>query len=131
MISISHKKDCCGCGACAQKCPKQCITMQADPEGFLYPEVDTAACIHCGLCEQACPILKGETYPQPEKAYAAFATDDQLRKQSSSGGVFSLLAGDRFGVALVTCVLPFLLPDAVKLTLALWLAPRLKKAAKI
>ena len=44
---------------------------------------------------------------------------------------FSLLAGDRFGVALVTCVLPFLLPDAVKLTLALWLAPRLKKAAKI
>ncbi len=44
---------------------------------------------------------------------------------------FCVLAGDRFGVALVTCVLPFLLPDAVKLALALWLAPRLKKAAKL
>ncbi len=44
---------------------------------------------------------------------------------------FCVLAGDRLGVALVTCVLPFLLPDAVKLVLALWLAPRLKKAAKL
>jgi len=94
MISISHKEDCCGCGACAQKCPKQCITMQTDPEGFLYPEVDAAACVQCGLCEQACPILQAQTYPQPEKAYAAFAKDEQLRKQSSSGGVFSLLAGE-------------------------------------
>ena len=94
MISISHKKDCCGCGACVQKCPKQCISMRADPEGFLYPEVDTAVCVHCGLCEQACPILQAQTYPQPEKAYAAFARDEQLRKQSSSGGVFSLLAGE-------------------------------------
>ncbi len=42
---------------------------------------------------------------------------------------FCVLAGDRLGVALLTCVLPFLLPDAVKLALALWLAPRLKKAA--
>lgn len=44
---------------------------------------------------------------------------------------FCVLSGDRLGVALVTCVLPFLLPDAAKMALALWLAPRLKKAIKL
>ena len=44
---------------------------------------------------------------------------------------FSVLSGDRLGVAFVTCVLPFLLPDAVKLGVAFWLAPRLAKVGKI
>ena len=43
---------------------------------------------------------------------------------------FCVLSGDRFGVAFFACVLPFVLPDAAKLALALWLAPRLKKAIK-
>ena len=43
---------------------------------------------------------------------------------------FSCLAGDRFGVSVVTCVLPFLLPDALKMAVSLWLAPRVKKAVK-
>ncbi len=44
---------------------------------------------------------------------------------------FFCLSGDRFGVSFLTCVLPFVLPDAVKLAVALWLAPRIKKAAKL
>lgn len=50
MISIVHKVDCCGCGACQQRCPKQCISMQEDQEGFLYPVVDEGDCISCGAC---------------------------------------------------------------------------------
>ena len=42
MIEIINKFDCCGCGACAQSCPKQCIAMQSDEEGFLYPKVDNS-----------------------------------------------------------------------------------------
>ena len=55
MIQITNKVDCCGCSACAMKCPKHCITMQADKEGFLYPVVNKEDCIDCGLCEKVCP----------------------------------------------------------------------------
>lgn len=44
---------------------------------------------------------------------------------------FSCITGDRFGVSLIACVVPFLLPDTLKIALSLWLAPRMKKAAKL
>ena len=37
MIEIKKKSDCCGCTACANACPKSCIEMIEDSEGFLYP----------------------------------------------------------------------------------------------
>ena len=40
MINIVEKKDCCGCSACVSKCPKQCISMIVDNEGFSYPYLD-------------------------------------------------------------------------------------------
>jgi coenzyme F420-reducing hydrogenase beta subunit len=93
MIRLTEKANCCGCGACADICPKRCITMKQDEEGFFYPAVDPARCIDCGLCEGVCPILKKQA-PQPVqlKAYAARATEDALREKSSSGGLFTLLA---------------------------------------
>ena len=57
MINISDKTKCCGCTACANICPKDCITMKADDEGFLYPVVDENNCVKCGLCEKACPVI--------------------------------------------------------------------------
>ena len=57
MINILDKQDCCGCSACIQVCPKQCITMLEDKEGFLYPQVNTYDCIDCHLCEKVCPVL--------------------------------------------------------------------------
>ena len=93
MIRLTEKANCCGCGACADICPKRCITMKQDEEGFFYPAVDPARCIDCGLCEGVCPILKKQA-PKPvqRKAYAARATEDALREKSSSGGLFTLLA---------------------------------------
>ena len=93
MISID-KKACCGCHACAQVCPKQCITMKADSEGFLYPQVNAADCIRCGACETVCPSLQARPEPQSEapQAYAVVNRDEETRRQSSSGGVFTLLA---------------------------------------
>lgn len=96
MIRIENKHLCCGCQACAQICPKSCITMQPDEEGFLYPVVDEAACINCGLCEKACPVLNSTESVRKSlpMAYAAYNLDEKIRLASSSGGIFTLLAED-------------------------------------
>lgn len=93
MIQIADKKDCCGCGACANICPKNCIRMRPDSEGFLYPSVDQTACIQCGQCEKVCPVL----HVAPEKecrqtGYVVQNKDDRIRKASTSGGAFSAIA---------------------------------------
>ena len=66
--------------------------MVADDEGFLYPEVDASACIGCDRCAKVCPSLRPNAARTPLSVYAAKATDEALRIESSSGGVFSLLA---------------------------------------
>ena len=93
MIRLTKKANCCGCGACAQSCPKNCISMEPDSEGFLYPKVDETQCVNCGLCEKVCPILLKQK-PDSIKvaAYAAYTSNSELREKSSSGGIFSLLA---------------------------------------
>lgn len=92
MIDIKNKQDCCGCSACAQRCPKQCITMAEDEEGFLYPQVDTSKCVDCHLCEKVCPVINQDEARTPLNVYAAKNSDDEVRHKSSSGGIFTLLA---------------------------------------
>ena len=36
MINIKEKETCCGCMACVQKCPRVCVEMVEDNEGFFY-----------------------------------------------------------------------------------------------
>ena len=92
MIRISDSSRCCGCSACVQRCPKQCISLREDAEGFLYPEVDTSHCVNCGLCEQVCPELHADAERQPLQTFAAINPDAGVRLASSSGGVFTALA---------------------------------------
>lgn len=92
MIQITDKKDCCGCEACAQRCPVQCITMTADDEGFLYPSVALSRCIRCGMCEDVCPVLNQDGSRKPLMALAAINPDEKVRLRSSSGGAFTALA---------------------------------------
>lgn len=93
MIEIKTKKDCCGCYACYNICPKECITMETDNEGFWYPKIDKDKCINCNLCEKVCPIInKPNSFLYEEKSYAIFNKNEKIRLESSSGGFFSLLA---------------------------------------
>lgn len=92
MIHIERKQDCCGCSACIEICPKKCISFNEDEEGFLYPLVDLSTCIDCKLCERVCPIINQKESTTPIKVFACKNKDDETRKLSSSGGVFSLLA---------------------------------------
>lgn len=92
MITVHDKSLCSGCGACFNICPENCIKMCEDSEGFLYPEADKSKCIDCGLCEKACPIFK-EYKGNPEgRAYACINKDESVRMESSSGGIFRLIA---------------------------------------
>lgn len=92
MIKIIDKKNCCGCSACASACPKQCISMQSDNEGFLYPVINETDCIDCGLCEKVCHELHPFEERHPLKVIAAINNDEEIRLKSSSGGIFYLLA---------------------------------------
>lgn len=91
-IRSVDRKICTGCAACANLCPKGAIVMRENGEGFLYPEIEEEKCIHCGICYQRCPTIypKHENNADPD-CYAVQGKD-KLRKESSSGGVFSILA---------------------------------------
>lgn len=92
MIEITDKHKCCGCSACAAVCPVQCIAMNEDSEGFLYPQADSDRCISCGLCEKVCPVLNPGKERRPLAAYAVRNAKRSILEESASGGAFSILA---------------------------------------
>ena len=92
MINITDKLQCCGCEACRSVCPRHCISMEADKEGFLYPQVDLSQCIDCKLCEKVCPVLHLVSSAKVPLAYAGINNDTNIRLRSSSGGIFTLMA---------------------------------------
>lgn len=95
-LLIENISDACtACGACINICPKQCLTMEYDEEGFLYPQVDINKCVTCHACELTCHVIN-----PPQKAlekvndiyYAGWHKDESIRENSSSGGAFTLFA---------------------------------------
>ena len=91
MIHLATTKECTGCQACVNACPKSAITMKEDSLGFLYPAIDSQKCISCGLCRSHCPALNEKKLSDGEPdAYAFLSNTD--RKKSSSGGAFSMFA---------------------------------------
>ena len=96
MINISdkNKKDCCGCTACASVCPKNCIDMITDNEGFKYPVVNADLCIDCGLCEKICPVINHNINlkERPIDSLIVRHRDEEIVRTSSSGGCVTAFA---------------------------------------
>lgn len=93
MIEIKDKKECTGCTACMATCPKQCITMKEDEEGFLYPRVNKDLCNGCGACNRVCPVQSPILEePFEQKAVLFQHKDDMILRESTSGGLFTALA---------------------------------------
>lgn len=89
-IKLLHNY-CTGCNACAEVCPKRCISMQKDSAGFFYPILNQSNCISCGLCSKVCPIDNTTLLP-PLKAFAARNVDAESHLKSSSGGIAYVLS---------------------------------------
>ena len=94
MIDKLEKSKCTGCYTCANKCPQKCIKMVEDKEGFFYPEIDEEKCIKCNLCEKVCPVMQKKQSNNDKNpiVIAAWSKNNNIRLDSTSGGVFSELA---------------------------------------
>jgi len=88
---LSDLNNCTGCGACNNVCPTDAINMKANDEGFLIPVVNYDKCINCGSCERVCSKDKTAKTTEPLIVYAARNKDYEIRKNSSSGGVFYVI----------------------------------------
>lgn len=91
-ITLANEYDCTGCASCFNICPKQAISMHANEEGFLVPDIDEQKCIECHACEKHCPVINPLDLSSVEdhKAFAIISNED--RNVSSSGGAFSVFA---------------------------------------
>lgn len=96
MDEIQIKSRCTGCAACENVCPISAIKMEADIEGFLYPQIDDSKCVDCGKCKRICPVYrenkKGVVLPSKKDAYLCYISDFNARVESSSGGIFYAMA---------------------------------------
>lgn len=107
IILFDDKKDCCGCSACMNICPKQAISMERDEYGFIYPQIDKKLCINCGACKKVCAFQNKFQGKTSIKVFAAVNRNKEQLMNSASGGIFSAIAakfleagGVVFGAAL-------------------------------
>lgn len=93
MIDFDFKRECTGCRACSDACPKGCISFSEDYDGFVMPFIQHENCIDCGLCEKVCSALNHKVMPYDDrKCYAVYHKDEEIRHIGSSGSVFYALA---------------------------------------
>ena len=95
MIELCKPEDCTGCMACGNACRHGAIEFVQNEEGFLHPKINVEKCVECKMCVRACPILtpcSPAGTQEDKQVFAAWAKDEEIRMESSSGGVFSVLA---------------------------------------
>lgn len=93
MLNVIKSEKCTGCGMCHDKCPKGAIDMKYNDNGFLEPFINFEKCIKCGICEKGCPENNiSEIRETNQQAFAGWSKIKQIRKSSTSGGIFKVLA---------------------------------------
>lgn len=97
MHTISEVTNCCGCKACIQVCPKGCITVKKDSEGFDTISIGDADCIKCGKCYTVCPQIGYEWLHNVKETYAALHQDHEVLMNSTSGGGMTSIAEQVLG----------------------------------
>lgn len=102
-ILLTNKENCCGCTACYSVCPVNAISMTADSEGFLYPEINEKKCISCNKCTFVCAfkeaINKNIAISKATAViwnnailFAVKHLNQNVRESSRSGGIFTAVS---------------------------------------
>lgn len=83
---------CTGCGVCEISCPKKCIKIKENEEGFYEPNIEEESCVNCGICQKSCYKFINEEADKEfsiykAKGYLAYSLNEEDRKKSSSGGI--------------------------------------------
>jgi len=98
MDIICDYDKCTGCSLCSDVCNSEAIIMKENHDGFIVPFIDNTKCIDCGLCIKNCPVVNPNRITNNDLSdviiYEGWATNKEIRKKSSSGGVFGQLAFD-------------------------------------
>lgn len=92
MIDKVNLKKCIQCENCKNICPINAISMNRKEAMFIYPMIDNEKCIKCQKCENVCPVLNPLKQQGIVKSYAVKHKNEEIRLESSSGGLFTALA---------------------------------------
>lgn len=92
MKEICNIKECTGCQACYNICPKKCITYQVDKNGCTIASIDNDKCINCGSCISVCPNNNSMIFNTPIKTYAVITKDEKDYFTTASGGAVTVFA---------------------------------------
>ena len=91
--ALCSPEQCTGCMACVNSCRHQAIVIYTDEKGFYRPIAIEENCIDCGACSNVCPAISSKSFFSPIiSTYACWSKDEQIRRNSSSGGLFSTIA---------------------------------------
>ena len=96
--TVCQKNLCCGCNACINICPKQCIKL-VDNIKELNAEIDKNKCINCKLCESVCQVVNEQSnLIKFNKTLNCFegVTKDKVINESASSGGFATTLGVEF-----------------------------------
>lgn len=102
-LKTKKKELCNGCTSCIYVCPKKCIEMKEDNEGFIYPVIDESKCIHCGKCLTVCSNTQEQNTKTQPVFYAIINNNKQVLMNSTSGGTFYALLKDSFAKQNAVC----------------------------
>ena len=81
MLDFDLLKDCYGCGACVNVCPRGAVHMTQAADGSYIPEIDEARCIGCGRCDRVCIHQHADKNHTPASGGMFFPLAQEMLRQ--------------------------------------------------